>query len=538
MTGTSALLAAVVGAPLLAGAFAGTAGPRLVAARLVGRICTAAAGLSLVLSIGLAVIVFRPGGEVATLGGPGSALALAGDRVGVTLLLLVGSVSTVVQAFAGRYLAGDSRANWFSATVGLLTAASAALVTSGTLATFAICWSSAGIALWLLLGTYRQLPAARVGQARTARAFLLGDTALWLAVVLASLEFGTVPLHELEPGRLSGHPATSSVIGCLVVLAALSRSAQLPFANWLPATLAAPTPVSALLHAGVVNAGGVLLIRLAPVVRPSATAVTLAVVAGALTTAYAGALMLTKPDIKGGLAHSTMGQMGFMMMTCGLGLYAAGLFHLIAHGMYKASLFLSSGTQTRRVLRHAAAPPVPRRGRTRAAGALAFAVAVPAATLLGAQYLIATDTRTASTTVLLIFAWASAATALHSWLRRAGGLSATLVFSAVIGVASLAYVWLVHTFGTALRPALPAAGATAGAVGVLLGTAVALAALSMFIRLAGRTRLTDLRESFYVRALAAGQVEPARSGPTTARRRMRVGVPHARFDLAGTGAAS
>jgi NAD(P)H-quinone oxidoreductase subunit 5 len=521
VTGSGTLLLLVVSAPLAAAVLAALASGQIRFAATAGRVGPAAAGLSLGLSVVVAVIVFRPGAAPVAAdlwpaaGGP-APLALVGDRVGVALLLLVCSVSTVVQVFARRYLTADPRAGWFTAAAGLLTAASAGLMCAATLLTFALCWSVAGVALWLLLGTYRRLPAARDGQARTARAFLLGDGALWLAVLLATNRFGTVSLRHADHAhvreQLGGHPATLSVIACLLVLAALSRSAQLPLHRWLPATLAAPTPVSALLHAGVVNAGGVLLIRLAPLIHPSPAASVLAVTAGGLTAAYAGVLMLTKTDIKGALTYSTMGQMGFMVLTAGLGLYAATLFHLIAHGLYKASLFLSSGTQTDRVLRRAGAPPAPRRSPARRAGALVLATVVSAAALASSQYLLPGGTHGASTGVLLVFAWASAATALHAWLRRATSRS-TLTISAGIGVACALYVGLVHLFTTTLAPALPDDAPAGSAPWLLLGVAFVLAGLSTLIRHAGSASglLARVHHSLYVYALAGGHVTAART---------------------------
>ncbi|MEO6701484.1 MAG: proton-conducting transporter membrane subunit [Jatrophihabitantaceae bacterium] len=522
MTGLGALLLLVVSVPLAAAVLAALASAQVGFAPTVGRVGPAAAGLSLGLSVAVAVVVFCPGAAPVAAdlwpaaGGP-APLALVGDRVSVALLLLVCSVSTVVQVFARRYLTADPRAGWFTAAAGLLTAASAGLMCAATLLTFALCWSAAGVALWLLLGTYRRLPAARDGQARTARAFLLGDGALWLAVLLATDRFGTVSLRHADQTRvreqLSGHPATLGVIACLLVLAALSRSAQLPLHRWLPATLAAPTPVSALLHAGVVNAGGVLLVRLAPLIHPSAAASVLAVTAGGFTAAYAGVLMLTKPDIKGALTYSTMGQMGFMVLTAGLGLYAATLFHLIAHGLYKASLFLSSGTQTHRVLRRAGAPPAPRLGPARRAGALVLATVVPAAALASAQLLLPGGTRGASTGALLVFAWASAETALHAWLSRSATSRSTLIISAAIGVACALYVGLVHLFTTTLAPALPDDAPAGAAPWLLLGAALVLAWLSTLIRHAGSGSglIARVHHSVYVNALAAGHVTPART---------------------------
>jgi NAD(P)H-quinone oxidoreductase subunit 5 len=513
VTGSAALLVAIPGAPLVAALFAVLAGRRPSMARMVNIVGAAAAGVSLLSSLLLAVVVFRPGaGALSADLWPGSAgappLALVGDRISAALVLLVCSVSTVVQLFAGRYLAGDARAGWFTAATGLLTSASAGLMSAGTLLTFAICWSVAGLAMWLLLGTYRHLPASRDGQIRTARAFVVGDGALWLAVILASARFGTVTLHQPDLQPLARHPAAMTAISCLLVIAALSRSAQLPLPAWLPSTLAAPTPVSALLHAGVVNAGGVLLIRLAPLIRPSAAGSVLAVTAALASIVYAGVLMLVKPDIKGALTRSTMAQMGFMILTGGLGLYAATLFHLIAHGLYKASLFLSSGTETDRVRRGQAAPPAPHRTRGRRAGARTLALITPPAALLAADYILPSGPHTASTQTLLLFAWASAATVLHSWLRRATGLGSALSFTGLVGAAVVGYAALVQGFARALDPALPTFASVSAAPWLLLAAALGLGGLSALIRFGGASRLAGLQQTLYAYALAASDVTP------------------------------
>ena len=201
---------------------------------------------------------------------------------------------------------------------------------------------------------YWHLPAARDGVRRTVTAFLVGDLALWTAVAMATAQLGR--RRSARPGRPAARRRGRAGDRLPGGEAALSRSAQIPFHRWLPATLAAPTPVSALLHAGVVNAGGILLVRLAPLAS-SELARGLTILAGVVTWSYGAVIMLVKPDIKGALAHSTMAQMGFMILTCGLGLWAAAVFHLVAHGFYKATLFLSSGSAIARQRRAACARP-------------------------------------------------------------------------------------------------------------------------------------------------------------------------------------
>jgi NADH:ubiquinone oxidoreductase subunit 5 (chain L)/Multisubunit Na+/H+ antiporter, MnhA subunit len=135
-----------------------------------------------------------------------------------------------------------------------------------------------------------------------------------------------------------------SAIGGLFVLAAMTKSAQFPFHSWLPDTMEAPTPVSALMHAGIINAGGFLVIRLSPLVVLSPAALGMLAMIGAITALLGGVVMLSQTSVKRSLAFSTIAQMGFMMLQCGLGGFSAALLHIVAHSLYKAHAFLSSGS--------------------------------------------------------------------------------------------------------------------------------------------------------------------------------------------------
>jgi len=127
------------------------------------------------------------------------------------------------------------------------------------------------------------------------------------------------------------------------LIGAMSKSAQFPFHIWLPRYLYAPTPVTALLHAGIINAGGFLINRLAPLFGSSSTTLHAAFIIGTLTAVLGASMMLAQNDIKNMLGFSTIGQMGYMVMECGLGAFALAVFHLIAHGLFKATVFLYSG---------------------------------------------------------------------------------------------------------------------------------------------------------------------------------------------------
>lgn len=521
-----AVLVAVVVLPMVAGLLGGLWRP------LVGVVGTALAfGGAVVLAVDLLTVGWTSVGlssagwsSVAWTPAGGNLVAgFATDRVSVVLALLVLGVSTLVQTFARRYLSGDLRAGWFCGWAGVLTSASAGLVTSATLLTLAACWTVAGIALCGLLATYPHLPAARVGVLRTARTFLLGDLALWAAVVTVSLRWGTIDLRGLDASRTAGHPVLLSVVACAVVLAALTRSAQVPTHSWLRATLAAPTPVSALLHAGVVNAGGILLVKLGVILSAAPVAGALAFVAGAVTALWGTAQMLAKPDVKGALAHSTMGQMGFMIMTCGLGLYALAVFHLVAHGMYKATLFLSSGRAVHSVRVRAAAPPA-RPGRSLRVGMVVPIVVVPVLALgLGAVIDPDAAGAGAATEVLLVFAWASAVVAGLAWARRYPTLRGIVVAAGLSAVAALAYLLWIRAVSAFLEPALPSTTPLAAAPWLLLAAALVLVGVSVLcLRPVGAAgRLGSLQRTLYVTTLRAGHVHPSRRSASPVRWRAR-----------------
>jgi len=423
------------------------------------------------------------------------------DRLSAFLLLLIFGVSTIVQAFAVRYLAGDPRQAWFVGGAGLLTAASAGLATAATLVTLAACWTVAGVALCLLLATYWHLPSARDGVRRTATAFLIGDLALWIAVAAATAAFGRIDLHD-GGGQLTG--ALVPVLGILVVIAALSRSAQLPFQGWLPATLAAPTPVSALLHAGVVNAGAILLIRLSPL-SGSGVAQALTIVAGAATMVYGATIMLVKPDVKGALAHSTTAQMGFMILTCGLGLWAAAVIHLFAHGFYKATLFLASGSAVGARLRGAQLPAAPVLTPRQRLVNIGAAVLIPAIALAVAVAVVPAESGDhAAEQALLAFALVTGAAATWGWLRRRTGAASIVKALAFLIPTAIGYVAIITAAGSFLAPALPATPLPAQAV--WLATALVLICLGGLAAVRSAPVADRLSRALYTSALNAGHI--------------------------------
>lgn len=507
----SAALLAAVALPALAALACALAPGRLGDG--AGRLGAAAALLALGLTVVLGVKVVASGPVSAVVaGGDGhAAVGLFADRLSVVLLVLVLGVSAVVQLFASRYLSGDRRQRRLVAAAGLTTAAVAALVTAATLSGLVIAWLASGVGLLALLAQRADLPAARLGVRRAAAAFAVGDGALVLGAIVAWTTVGDLDLRRVtaESSHLAAeHVAVlgasvsaGAVVACLLVVAALGRSAQLPLQRWLPATLAAPTPVSAFLHAGLVNAGGFLLVRLGPIFGLSGLATHLAFVAGALTALYGTGLMLAKPDVKGGLAHSTMGQMGFMVMACALGAFAAAIFHLVAHGMYKATLFLGADAVVHNDKRRANVPrPGPSGTGWPAASRLLVAALVPAAALaLALATFASTALEHSGALVLIAFAWATAAHAAWAWLGATPGRVVTGL-AALVPVC-MAYAALVAGANAFLAPALGEARHAASPWLALAPVAVLVAALTVRMRPAA-----GWAGELYVRALDAGHV--------------------------------
>jgi NAD(P)H-quinone oxidoreductase subunit 5 len=293
----------------------------------------------------------------------GQAWDLRIDAIGATVLLLVSFVGWCIVRYSQTYLAaeqGEARyVSWLLATL----AAVLVVVTSNHLLLTALAWTATSFTLHRLLTFFSERPAAQVAAHKKLIVGRVADGCMLAAAGLLYAAFGTLHIDQLMQAatQASSLPLTAQIGTLLVVVAVLLKTAQLPFHGWLIQVMEAPTPVSALLHAGVVNLGGFVLIRLAPLMSELPLAMGLLVVAGATTAVIAALVMTTRISIKVMLAWSTTAQMGFMVMQCGLGLWEMALLHLVAHSLYKAHCFLAAGGTVRqnqvRQLAPAAAPP-------------------------------------------------------------------------------------------------------------------------------------------------------------------------------------
>jgi NAD(P)H-quinone oxidoreductase subunit 5 len=372
------------------------------------------------------------------------------DALAIVMLLLVLGLSSLIQFFAVRYLRGDRRQMWFVVTANLMTASTVVMVCASTVLVFGLAWVGAGASLVGMLATYRQLPQALDGVRRTALRLLIGDLSLAAAVALLMIiHGGDILFADLGRTLRDAPTGVMTAVAVLLVIPALARSSQVPFHGWLPATLAAPTPVSALLHAGVVNAGAILILRFSPVIGGSRWGMSLIFCAGAVTLVYASVVRLVKPDVKGRLVFSTMAQMGFMMLACGLGAFAAAVLHLIAHGLFKSALFLGAGSGVARSAKQRSWPARRPPGRIQATAAVVLSLGVPIAAIFAARSVLNIELSTASQ-ALQFFVVFTAGVALGTTLW-ANFTPATVVLGGLaITVLAFGYSALVGLFDAAL----------------------------------------------------------------------------------------
>lgn len=261
---------------------------------------------------------------------------------------LIQLLGWTVLHYARRYLLGEPGQARFLRAIGCLLAAVTVVVQASDLLLMVLAWMGCSLALQQLLTYYPERAAAQLAARREWRASRLAELLLLLALLTWSLAGGSpsllpgatvVPLDAARPGALAA--------GLLLAAAAVIKTAQLPFHGWLTQVMEAPTPVSALLHAGVVNLGGLVLIKAAPLLQASPPAGMLLMVWGGGSALLCSVVMLSRISIKLRLAWSTCAQMGFMLLEIGMGCYSLALLHLLAHSFYKAHAFLLAGDTVR-----------------------------------------------------------------------------------------------------------------------------------------------------------------------------------------------
>ena len=393
------------------------------------------------------------------------------DRLSTLMMVLIAGVGTLIFRYSTNYMYEEPGYGRFLALVGATTSVLLCMVTSGNLLLLFVFWQLLSYLLSLLAHNLHH-PATFEGARRTFRFHRVGDAAFLAGIVLAYALYGTIEFDALF-ARAAAEPiglqlawgisvSGPTAVTLLVLVGAMSKSAQFPLHAWLPHSLYAPTPVHALLHAGIINAGGFLLNRLAPLYGLSPTTLHVALAVGMVTAVLGAAMMLTQSDIKKTLGFSTIGQMGYMIMECGLGAFALSVFHLIAHGLFKATVFLNCGNVIHKARQEPVMPePAAAAHEDALISGLSWATGffatllIPAVILLvghGVLHLPLLESQ--GHVIFLFFVWVTSSQAIMTLARLravaswkvAGAMVATLLLVVVT------YLWAAETFTRFLYP--------------------------------------------------------------------------------------
>ncbi|MEM6846774.1 MAG: proton-conducting transporter membrane subunit [Pseudomonadota bacterium] len=280
------------------------------------------------------------------------------DAISATMTLLVAFVGWVVVRYSRFYLDGEAREGAFHGWMLAALGAVLVLVQAATLPVLVVAFLAVGLAIRQLLLFYATRPEAQRAAAKFTLVWGVGDAMLIAATVLIAFAFGTTNIAAVNAAAQNGLPLAAQLAAALLVVTAVLKTACFPLHGWLTEVMEAPTPVSALLHAGIINSGGVLLIVTASLVEASTGAMAALVMIGGFTALFGGVVMLTQSVVKTALAWSTVAQMGFMLLQCGLSLWPLALLHIVAHSLYKAHAFLASGGAVQAVLQSRKPGPI------------------------------------------------------------------------------------------------------------------------------------------------------------------------------------
>lgn len=394
------------------------------------------------------------------------------DPLSSLMAVVISGISLIVHVYSRRYMAGEQGYARFFMLLDLMTASLLLMVSAGDLITLLVAWHLIGVLLYFLLGQDMSNRTAHRYASWTLLTYRFGDLPLVLAAVLLYQAFGSWSLPTIFDA-LGNAPQTQTLFGlplaetvaALIALSAFARSAQFLLHTWLPYTMSGPTPVSALMHAGIVNAGGFLINRFAPLFVHTDGVLHWLFIVGLVTAVIGSVLMLAQSDIKKALGYSTMGQMGFMVMECGVGAFSLAVYHLIAHGLFKGTLFLGAGGVIHQARQDDGVPKddlytfvVERRPARRPRPWLLMAVVtlvVPVAILALAHWLVAQDYfQKQGAIVLLFFGWVTGAQLIFATYRmrteNTGRLLSLILISFTVVV--LGYTLIAHAFDVFLYP--------------------------------------------------------------------------------------
>jgi NAD(P)H-quinone oxidoreductase subunit 5 len=275
---------------------------------------------------------------------PSKFLAFNIDGLAMIMNVLIFFVSSIVHQFSIRYMSGDSMMRKYFLSLSAITVTASVMVSVDNLIFFWLAWVISNLLLVSLMIHKNTWNSAKNTGVLTLKFLGLGSFSLLIVFILLYQTTGSLSIASINMHAIATPSVSLTVALLLMLVTAFAQSAQWPMHKWLLSSLNAPTTVSALMHAGLINAGGLLLVKFAPLFLALPDLLNIMFVIGAITAILGTFCKLIQTDIKKMLASSTMAQMGFMIMQCGLGLFPAAIAHLCWHGLFKSFLFLNAGS--------------------------------------------------------------------------------------------------------------------------------------------------------------------------------------------------
>ncbi len=397
-------------------------------------------------------------------------LGLYIDRLSAVMMVLISAIGTIIYTYSLEYMYQDSHERRYLALITVTICVLLCMVSSANLLMLFLFWQILSYLLYLLIHNHAHTESLE-GAFRTFTLLRVGDVAFLAGVALADSLYGTLEFPDLFAAAARSAAVVSPLPGIecdgitavtlLLLIGGMSKSAQFPLHIWLPRYLYAPTPVTALLHAGIINAGGFLINRLAPLFGMSPTTLHVAFVIGTLTAVLGASMMLAQNDIKNMLGFSTIGQMGYMIMECGLGAFALAVFHLIAHGLFKATVFLNCGNVIQKARQEPCFPHADHAVEEHALSRLAWAtgflttLALPLAILLVTHGVLRIPLfESQGTVIFLFFIWVTSSQAILTLTRlravASWKVSAAMLLTLLFVV--FVYLFAVESFTAFLYP--------------------------------------------------------------------------------------
>ena len=276
-----------------------------------------------------------------------SPIAFAFDQLTAVMALVVTGVGLLIHVYSTAYMAEDRSYARYFAHLNLFTFFMLVLVMASGLVLMFVGWEGVGLCSYLLIGFWFERPAAAKAGMKAFVVNRIGDAAFIIGILFILTNLGSSSFASINEAAVGGllRPGLATLVAILLFVGATGKSAQIPLYVWLPDAMEGPTPVSALIHAAtMVTAGVYMVCRLGGLYAASVPASTVVAWVGGTTAVFAATMALVQSDIKKVLAYSTISQIGYMFIGCGVGAYAAGMFHLVTHAFFKSLLFLAAGS--------------------------------------------------------------------------------------------------------------------------------------------------------------------------------------------------